>query len=223
MNVIGYFLLLLSVAVNHVLRRKFANYAQTRLQANLSGVEVATRMLDTYGIEDVKTTYSDGHLSDHYNSLTKTIHLSPQVYEGRNAAAVAIAAHECGHAVQHAQGYALLRMRSAMVPVLSFTTRFLPWIIMLGIFMVHTTLIPLKAGIALFALTTIFSFVTLPVELDASRRALAWIKDQGIVTNQELSMSKSALQWAAMTYVLAALGSLAQLLHLINVLKRNNK
>ncbi len=223
MNIIGLLVLLASVAVNYILRNKFASYSQTRLQANLSGAEVATKMLHTHGIEDVKIAYSSGYLSDHYNPLTKTVSLSPQVYEGRNAASAAIAAHECGHAVQHAQSYAFLRLRSAMVPVLSATTRFLPWIIILGIFVVNTTLIPLKAGIALFALTTVFSFVTLPVEFDASRRALAWMADQRIVSSQELGMSKDALWWAAMTYVLAALGSLAQLLHLISILQRRRR
>jgi Zn-dependent membrane protease YugP len=180
-------------------------------------------MLRGHGIEQVTITCTRGHLTDHYNPLTKTVNLSDQVYYGKNAAAAAIAAHECGHAVQHAQGYAFLRFRSAMVPALSATTRFMPWIIMLGIFLINTTLLPLTVGIALFALTTLFSFITLPVEFDASKRALAWMDNQGIVTSQEHQMAKNALSWAAMTYVIAAIGSLAQLLQLINLLERRRR
>lgn len=220
---IGMIFLLISVGVSQILRSKFANYSKTSLRADWSGAEVAAKMLHAYGIEDVKITHTSGHLTDHYNPLTKTVNLSAQVYEGSNAAAAAIAAHECGHAVQHAQGYAFLRLRSAMVPVLSATTRFMPWVIILGVFLINTTLIPLEIGIVLFALTTLFSFVTLPVEFDASRRALAWMDGQRVVTSQERHMAKDALWWAAMTYVVAALGSLAQLLHLINILERRRE
>lgn len=220
MDIIGIIFFLVSLAVNQILRNKLNNYSKTRLQANLSGAEVAARMLQEYRIENVKITCTSGHLTDHYNPLTKTVNLSTQVYDGRNAAAAAIAAHECGHAVQHDQGYAFLRLRSAMVPLLSATTRLMPWIIFLGIMLIKTTLIPLEIGIGLFALTTLFSFVTLPVEFDASRRALAWIEGKRIVTSQESQMAKDALWWAAMTYVVATLGSLAQLLHLISMLNR---
>ena len=218
MNLIGIIFLLVSVAVGSLLRSRLNTYAKTKLLANWSGAEVAAKMLREYGIEHVKITCTRGHLTDHYNPLTKTVNLSDQVYYGKNAAAAAIAAHECGHAVQHAQGYAFLRFRSAMVPVLSATTRFMPWVIMLGISLIHTTLIPLTVGIVLFALTTLFSFITLPVEFDASKRALAWMDHQGVVTSQEHQMAKNTLWWAAMTYVVAALGTLAQLLHLINML-----
>eukprot|EP00540_Astrosyne_radiata_P014836 CAMPEP_0116864896 /NCGR_PEP_ID=MMETSP0418-20121206/25079_1 /TAXON_ID=1158023 /ORGANISM="Astrosyne radiata, Strain 13vi08-1A" /LENGTH=201 /DNA_ID=CAMNT_0004500173 /DNA_START=680 /DNA_END=1285 /DNA_ORIENTATION=+ len=195
-------------------------YTNTRLKSNLSGAEVAAKMLHEYGIGHVKIICTNGRLTDHYNPLNHTVNLSSQVYHGRNAAAAAVAAHECGHAVQHTQGYAFLRFRSAMVPMLSATSHFMPWIIMLGIFLINTTLIPLKLGIMLFALTTLFSIVTLPVEFDASKRALVWIDRQGIVTSQEYQMARSALWWAAMTYVVAALGSLAQLLRLVSLLNK---
>jgi uncharacterized protein len=218
MNLIGIIFLLVSVAVGSLLKSRLNVYAKTKLLANWSGAEVAAKMLREHGIEHVKITCTRGHLTDHYNPLTRTVNLSDQVYYGKNAAAAAIAAHECGHAVQHAQGYAFLRFRSAMVPVLSATTRFMPWVIMLGISLIHTTLIPLTVGIVLFALTTLFSFITLPVEFDASKRALAWMDNQGVVTSQEHQMAKKTLWWAAMTYVVAALGTLSQLLHLINML-----
>jgi uncharacterized protein len=218
MNLIGIIFLLVSVAVGSLLKSRLNAYAKTKLLANWSGAEVAAKMLREHGIEHVKITCTRGHLTDHYNPLTRTVNLSDQVYYGKNAAAAAIAAHECGHAVQHAQGYAFLRFRSAMVPVLSATTRFMPWVIMLGISLIHTTLIPLTVGIVLFALTTLFSFITLPVEFDASKRALAWMDNQGVVTSQEHQMAKNTLWWAAMTYVVAALGTLSQLLHLINML-----
>jgi Zn-dependent membrane protease YugP len=218
MNLIGIIFLLVSATVSSMFKRRFNTYAKTKLRSNWSGAEIADKMLRECGVEQVKITCTRGHLTDHYNPLTKTVNLSDEVYYGQSAAAAAVAAHECGHAVQHAQGYAFLRLRSTMVPVLSATTRFMPWMIMLGIFLVNTTLIPLTIGIGLFALTTLFTFITLPVEFDASSRALAWIDNQGVVTSQERQMAKNALWWAAMTYVVAALGSLAQLLHLINIL-----
>ncbi|MEM9416821.1 MAG: zinc metallopeptidase [Bacteroidota bacterium] len=217
---IGIIFFLISSLVSLTFRRRLATYFKTRLQADMSGAEVAKKMLQAHGLEEVKITCTNGQLTDHYNPLNKTVNLSAQVYEGRNAAAAAIAAHECGHAVQHAHGYAFLRLRSAMVPALSATARFMPWVIMLGIFVMNTTPVPLEIGIALFSLTTLFSFVTLPVEFDASRRALAWIDDQRVVTRQERRMAQDALWWAAMTYVVAALGSLAELLHLISILQR---
>jgi uncharacterized protein len=223
MDLIGIIFLLVSTVVSSIFRVRFSAYSRTRLLSNQSGAEIADRMLRECGVEQVKVTCTHGHLTDHYNPLTKTVNLSDQVYYGQSAAAAAVAAHECGHAVQHAQGYAFLQLRSAMVPVLSATTRFMPWIIMFGIFLVHTTLIPLTIGVGLFALTTLFSFVTLPVEFDASSRALAWMDSQRVITSQERQMAKNALWWAAMTYVIAALGSLAQLLHLISILNRKRK
>jgi uncharacterized protein len=223
MNLIGIIFLLVSATVGGIFRNRFSVYSKTRLLSNWSGAEIADKMLRECGVEEVKVTCTRGHLTDHYNPLTKTVNLSNQVYYGQSAAAAAIAAHECGHAVQHAQGYAFLRLRSNMVPVLSATTRFMPWVIMLGIFLVNTTLIPLTIGVGLFALTTSFSFITLPVEFDASSRALAWMDNRGVVTSQERQMAKDALWWAAMTYVVAALGSLAQLLHLVNILNSKRK
>jgi hypothetical protein len=186
----------------------------------LTGAEVAEQMLRAYNVNNVRITSTEGHLTDHYDPLKKTVNLSEAVFHGRNAAAAAVAAHECGHAVQHATGYAFLQLRSIMVPVLSVTTRYMPWLILLGIFVINNTPLPLEIGIGLFAMTTLFTFITLPVEFDASRRALAWMQRQNIVTSQEYTMAKDALSWAAMTYVAAALGSLAQLLHLISILNK---
>lgn len=220
MDLIGLFFLLVSAAVSQMLKRKFALYANTKLLSDLSGAEIAQKMLQEYNLEHVQVTCTSGHLTDHYNPLTKTVNLSEAVYAGRNAAAAAVAAHKCGHAVQHAHGYAFLRFRSAMVPALSVTSRYMPWMIVLGMIMIRTTLIPLQIGVALFTLTTLFSFVNLPVEFDASNRALAWMDNRGVVTSQERQMAKNALWWAAMTYVVAALGSLAQLLHLLSIMDR---
>jgi Zn-dependent membrane protease YugP len=200
------------------LRSKFELYSKTPLQNGLSGEEAARRMLADSGITDVKVTTVEGQLTDHYNPADKTVNLSRDVFYGRNAAAVAVAAHECGHAVQHATAYSMLGLRSAMVPVLSVTSRFMPWIIMAGIFMLQTTPLPLMFGIGLFALTTVFSFVTLPVEFDASRRALVWMETRNVVTPSELAMSRDALWWAASTYVIAAVSSLVTLIYYISIL-----
>lgn len=208
----------LSLGVRQILRSKFTKYSKIKLRADLSGAEISAKMLRDHGIEDVQIISSSGQLTDHYNPLNKTVNLSEEVYHGKNAAAAAVAAHECGHAVQHANGYAFLKFRSAMVPVLSATSRYMSWVILVGIFVVNNTPLPLAVGIGFFALTTLFSFVTLPVEFDASRRALAWMSDRGIVTSQEHTMAQDALWWAAMTYVVAALGSLAQLVYLISIL-----
>ncbi|HEX8350486.1 MAG TPA: zinc metallopeptidase [Hymenobacter sp.] len=199
------------------LKSKMAKYAQIGLQSGLSGRQIAELMLADYGITDVRVISTEGRLTDHYNPADKTVNLSEAVYEERSAAAAAIAAHECGHAVQHATAYSMLQFRSAMVPALSAVSRFMPFILMAGVLMIRTTVMPLGIGIALFALTTLFSFVTLPVEFDASRRALAWIDRRGIVTTQEHAMAKDALWWAAMTYVVAALSSLATLLYYVSI------
>ena len=206
-----------------MLRDRFTRYAQNRLRADLTGAEVAARMLAKHSIEDVRIIHSPGYLTDHYNPVTKTINLSRGVYEEKHTAAAAVAAHECGHAVQHAQGYALLQFRSAMVPALSVASRYMPWVILIGILLVDRTPIPLEIGIGLFSMTTLFTFLTLPIEFDASRRALAWLNRETIVTSQEYTMAKDALWWAAMTYVIAALGSLAQLLRLISTLNRRRQ
>lgn len=208
----------LSMWVSWRLKSKFQKYSQIPLQSGYTGREIAEMMLADNGIHDVKVISVAGRLTDHYNPADKTVNLSEYVYEARSAAAAAVAAHECGHAVQHARAYSFLKFRSAMVPALSIASRYMQWIILIGIFMLQTTPIPLAIGVALFALTTIFSFVTLPVEFDASKRALNWISSNNIVTQQELAMSKDALKWAAMTYVVAALGSLATLLYYVSLL-----
>jgi uncharacterized protein len=209
---------ILSWLVGQRLRSKFAKYSQIPLRSGISGAEAAAKMLQDAGISDVRIVSVAGRLTDHYNPADKTVNLSQEVYQGRNAAAVAVAAHEVGHAVQHAKAYSMLKFRSAMVPVLSVSSRYLSWVILIGIFMINTTPFPLMLGIGLFAITTLFAFVTLPVEFDASRRALAWMGTTGLVDQREMGMSKDALKWAAMTYVVAALASLAQLLYLVMIL-----
>lgn len=206
-----------SWAVGRRLKSKFKKYSQIGLRSGISGAEAAAQMLRDNGIHDVRILSTPGRLTDHYNPADKTVNLSGDVYHGRSAASVAVATHEVGHAVQHAKAYSMLKFRSAMVPVLNVSSQYLSWIILIGIFMINTTPIPLLLGIGIFALTTVFSFVTLPVEFDASRRALAWMDNQRIVSSQEHSMAKDALKWAAMTYVVAALASLAQLLYLVSI------
>ena len=208
----------LSAFVSWRLKSKFAEYAQIGLSNGLSGAEVAQKMLNENGIYDVRVVSTEGMLTDNYNPQEKTVNLSTDVYHGRSVAAAAVAAHECGHAVQHKMAYAPLQLRSALVPMLSVSSRYMQWIILIGFFMLRYTALPLEIGIALFALTTLFSFVTLPVEFDASRRALAWIKDRGVVNDREYGYAKDALWWAAMTYVVAALGSLATLLYYLSIL-----
>jgi Zn-dependent membrane protease YugP len=208
------------------LKSKFQKYAQEPLKSNFSGQEIAEKMLADHGITDVRVISVEGQLTDHYNPADKTVNLSNDVFHGRNAAAAAVSAHECGHAVQHARAYSFLEFRSAMVPMLNVANGFMPILLMIGMFVLYSTgsVLLLTIGVALFALATLFSFVTLPVEFDASNRALAWIKEKGIVTPTEYEMSIDALWWAAMTYVVAALGMLAQLLYYLNLLggRRND-
>ncbi|MGV3585884.1 MAG: zinc metallopeptidase [Adhaeribacter sp.] len=210
--------MLASMAVSWTLKSKFKKYSEIGLRSGLSGREVAEMMLADNNITDVRVISTEGMLTDHYDPTNKTVNLSEGVYASRSAAAAAVAAHECGHAVQHATAYSMLKFRSAMVPALSVASRYMQWILLIGILMIQTTLIPLAVGVALFALTTLFSFITLPVEFDASRRALAWMDNRGIVTTQEHAMAKDSLKWAAMTYVVAALGSLASLLYYASLL-----
>lgn len=207
-----------SFAVSWKLKSKFRQYSEIGLHSGLSGREVAEMMLADNHITDVRVISTEGMLTDHYDPSNKTVNLSEGVYASRSAAAAAVAAHECGHAVQHARAYSMLKFRSAMVPALSVASRYMQWILLIGIFLMQTTMIPLAIGVALFALTTLFSFVTLPVEFDASKRALAWMDSRGVVTTQEHAMAKDALKWAAMTYVVAALGSLATLLYYASIL-----
>lgn len=206
-------IMLASWLVSWRLKSKFKQYSQLPLSSGMSGREIAEQMLADNGITDVRVISVAGRLTDHYNPTDKTVNLSEYVYEARSAAAAAVAAHECGHAVQHAKAYSFLKFRSAMVPALSIASRYMQWILLIGILMLQTTAVPLTIGVALFGLTTLFSFITLPVEFDASKRALAWISANNIVTKQEYGMAKDALKWAALTYVVAALGSLATLLY----------
>ena len=216
-------LMFVSMGIQWRLRSKFREYSQVGLQANLTGAQIAELMLKDHGINDVRIISTDGSLTDHYNPTDKTVNLSEGVYAERSAAAAAIAAHECGHAVQHATAYSMLQFRSAMVPALSAVSKYMPWILLAGVFMLRQSVIPLGLGIALFSLTTLFSFVTLPVEFDASRRALAWMDKRGVVTTQEHAMAKDALWWAAMTYVVAAIASLATLLYYVQIFMGNSR
>ena len=205
-----------SMAVSSQLKRKFKKYSQTRLQNGMSGKEVAEQMLADHGIRGVRVVSTPGMLTDHYNPKTKTVNLSEAVYSERNAAAAAVAAHECGHAVQHAQGYEWLNMRSTLVPMVSVASNLSVWVIFGGLVLMQT--LPLgrtiaMLGVVLFGMGTLFSFITLPVEYDASNRALAWLRRKNIVTQQEYAGAEDALKWAARTYVVAALGSLATLIY----------
>ncbi|MFM9945090.1 MAG: zinc metallopeptidase [Bacteroidia bacterium] len=217
---VGIVFFIISLAVSSRLKSKFKKYSQISISSGLSGEEIAKKMLKDSGIYDVKVVSVEGQLTDHYNPLNRTVNLSRDVYEGRNAAAAAVAAHECGHAVQHADAYVWLNLRSRLVPVVNLVSNFIHWIVLIGIMVLTSTQNPtvLMVGIVLFALTTLFSFVTLPVEFDASRRALAWIQDKNMATAAEYEMSKDALKWAALTYVVAAIGSLATLLYYISML-----
>ncbi|GAB3641542.1 zinc metallopeptidase [Spirosoma arcticum] len=208
----------LSAFVSWRLRSKFNEYSQIGLSNGLSGAEVAQRMLRENNIFDVRVLSVEGMLTDHYNPADKTVNLSADVYYGKSVASAAVAAHECGHAVQHEVAYAPLKLRSAMVPVLTVSSRYMQWILLGGILLLQTTPLPLAIGVGLFALTTLFSFVTLPVEFDASKRALAWIQTNGVVNEREYTFAKDALWWAAMTYVVAALGSLATLMYYASIL-----
>ena len=204
--------------VQNRLKSKFRKYSQTPISSNLSGREIAEKMLADHGIYDVKVISVNGQLTDHYNPVKKTVNLSEVVYNQRNAAAAAVAAHEVGHAVQHARSYSWLTMRSKLVPAVSVSSKYVQWVLLGGLFLmgvVGPSL--LYVGIGLFAVTTLFSFITLPVEFDASKRALAWIEDKNMARPDELADSRDALKWAAMTYVVAAISSLATLLYYISI------
>lgn len=207
-----------SLYVQWRLKSKFEEYSQVGLSNGMSGKEIAETMLRENGIYDVRVVSVEGRLTDHYNPQDKTVNLSPDVYYGRSVAAAAVASHECGHAVQHATAYSWLQFRSQMVPFLSIASQYMQWIILIGVLLINTSIIPLAIGVALFAVTTLFSFITLPVEYDASNRALAWIQRNRIVTEREYAMSADALKWAARTYLVAAIGSLATLLYYVSLL-----
>jgi Zn-dependent membrane protease YugP len=223
---IGYYIIagiifLVSMYVSNKLKSKFKEYSQIHLRNGMSGKEIAEKMLSDNGITDVKVISVAGQLTDHYNPADKTVNLSEPVYMQRNAAAAAVAAHECGHAVQHATAYSWLKMRSAIVPAVGVSSKLSNFVIMAGLILsVSGSLLGntlFLIGIILFAVTTAFAFITLPVEFDASKRALAWLETENMVTPQEHDGAKDALKWAARTYVVSALGSLATLLYFITV------
>ena len=214
---IGILVMGVSWLVSQQLKTRFEKYSRTPLSNNMSGREVAERMLHDHGITNVKVVSVPGSLTDHYNPATRTVNLCEPVCHARNAAAAAVAAHECGHAVQHAKGYQWLTMRSKLVPVVSVASRWMQWVLLGGILLINQFPALLLGGIVLFAMTTLFSLITLPVEYDASNRALAWIKSNGIVTASEYDMSADALKWAARTYLVAAIGSIATLLYYVMI------
>jgi Zn-dependent membrane protease YugP len=199
------------------LKSKFEKYSQTPISSDLSGEEIAKKMLRDNAIYDVKVICVEGQLTDHYNPADKTVNLSQGVYYGKNAAAAAVSAHECGHAVQHATAYSMLQLRSTLVPIVSVASGWMHWILLAGILTINTFPSLLLIGICLFAATTLFSLVTLPVEFDASNRALAWLESSGVSNAQEHDNAKDALWWAAMTYVVAAIASIATLLYYIMI------
>ena len=220
--VIGIVFMIISWAVSSRLKSKFRKYSQIGLQSNLSGREIAELMLRDNGIHDVSVVSVEGQLTDHYNPMNKTVNLSPDVYHGRSAAAAAVASHECGHAVQHATAYSFLEFRSAMVPVQNVSAKVMNIVVLLmifgGGFMYNLGISNiLLVIIAAQAVITLFSLVTLPVEFDASNRALAWIEQRNIVNTTEHDMAKDALKWAAMTYVVAALGAVTTLLYYVMI------
>ncbi|MGZ3880309.1 MAG: zinc metallopeptidase [Flavisolibacter sp.] len=208
----------ISMIVSAIMKSRFAAYSKIPLSARLTGKEVAEKMLRENGIYDVKVVSVEGFLTDHYNPLTKTINLSPDVYNNYSIAAAAVAAHETGHAVQHANAYTWLSLRSKLVPAVQFSSTLVNWILLIGVFMAasgNPTM--LLVGIALFAITVLFSLITLPVEFDASRRALAWLNQTNVMNSQEFPKAKNALTWAAMTYVVAALAAVVTLLQYIMI------
>lgn len=228
----GYYIIigvtmLISWLVSARLKSKFEHYSHVHLQNGLSGKEIAEKMLRDNGINDVQVISVPGQLTDHYNPANKTVNLSEGVYMQRNAAAAAVAAHECGHAVQHAVGYSMLQLRSKLVPVVNISSNLMQFVIIAGIGIMAATrtitnpngnITVLAIGVALFAVTTLFAFITLPVEYDASNRAMKWLKQSGTVTTEEFVGVQDSLKWAARTYVVAALGSLAQLLYWASLL-----
>jgi uncharacterized protein len=208
---------LASWLVSSRLKNKFEKYSKIQLRNGLSGAEIAEKMLADHGIRDVRVISTPGQLTDHYNPADKTVNLSEAVYNQRNAAAAAVAAHECGHAVQHHVAYSWLTMRSNLVPIVNIASSYMQWILLAGILMVNRFPQLLLVGIVIFASTTLFSIITLPVEYDASNRALAWLKNKNMLSQEEQSGAQDALKWAARTYVVAALGSIATLLYYVSI------
>ncbi len=220
---IGYYVLigiiaLVSWAVSSKLKSKFEQYSKVHLRNGMSGAEIAEKMLSDNGITDVKVISTPGQLTDHYNPADKTVNLSEAVYNQRNAAAASVAAHECGHAVQHAQAYSMLQLRSKLVPMVNVSSKLSQWLIIGGLILGAAAQIGFGyyiaiLGLVLMAVATVFSFITLPVEYDASNRALAWLKNKNMLSQQEYAGAEDALKWAARTYVVAAIGALASLLY----------
>jgi len=222
---IGYYIIaglifIVSLYVSNKLKSKFKTYSKVYLQNGMSGKEIAEKMLHDNGIFDVKVISTPGMLTDHYNPQKKTVNLSESVYAQRNAASAAVAAHECGHAMQHAQAYSWLQMRSQLVPVVSVASRFSQWVIMGGLLLMAFTSMGstvLLIGIIFFGMGTLFSFITLPVEYDASKRALVWLESKNMLSPQEHDAAEDSLKWAARTYVVAAVGSLATLMYFVSI------
>ncbi len=214
--------MLASFLVQNMLQRRFEKYSKVPLTNGMTGAEVARKMMNDNGIYDVKVECIPGMLTDHYNPATKTVNLSEAVYSGRSVAAAAVAAHECGHVVQHAVGYAPLKMRTALVPIVTFSNNIVMWLLLFGVMMVNVFPALLWLGIILFAATTLFSFVTLPVEINASSRAVNWLESAGITNYETKPMAIDALKWAAYTYVIAALSSLATLFYYISVARNRD-
>lgn len=212
---------MLSFIVQHMLKSRFNKYSQVGIPTGMTGAEVAQKMLHDHGIYNVKVVPTRGMLTDHFNPQTMTVALSEGVYNSRSVAAAAVAAHECGHAVQHALAYGPLKMRSALVPFVNFASNIVQWILLLGVIMINTFPALLWFGIILFASTTLFSFITLPVEINASSRAITWLTQTGITDERTRPMAIDALKWAAYTYVIAAVGSLATLLYYIGLARRD--
>jgi hypothetical protein len=209
--------MILSWIVSAVLKSKFKKYSKIPVDNGMSGKEIAESMLHHNGIYDVQVVSVPGFLSDHYNPEKKTINLSPEVFNGRSISSAAVAAHETGHAVQHATSYAWLGFRSKMVPVVSFSSKWVTWLLLGGMLLINIFPALLLVGIVLFALTTLFSFITLPVEINASQRALAWLSTSAVTSSQNHGKAVDALKWAASTYVVAAIGSLATLLYYVMI------
>lgn len=215
--------MILSYLIQATLEKRFTRYSQVPTSSGMTGADVAREMLRQNGISDVQVCNIRGRLTDHYNPQTKTVNLSDSVYDSNSIAAAAVAAHECGHVIQHATGYAPLKLRTAMVPVVSFCSNIVQWVLLAGVLMVQTFPQLLWIGIILFAATTIFSLITLPVEINASQRAVAWLERSGIATAETKPMAVDALKWAAYTYVIAAIGSLATLFYYIAIASSGNR
>lgn len=214
--------MLISFTIQQVLESKFSKYSKVPNPSGLTGAQVAEKMLDWYGIHNVQVRRTNGVLTDHFDPRSKTVNLSDAVYSSSSIAAAAVAAHECGHVVQHAQGYAPVKLRSALVPAVNFCNMTVQWVLLLGVMLVNSFPSILWLGIALFAMTTLFSLVTLPCEINASSRAVSWLTSSGIVDDRTRPMAIDALKWAAYTYVIAAIGSIATLLYYIGIATRCN-